>query len=52
MIQKGLVFGRGKEDPFYNFNYNDLNRLGKGDIFHLEPGRQDQNIDDILRIGM
>jgi SNF2 family DNA or RNA helicase len=52
VIQKGLVFNRGKEDPFSNINFNDFSRLGKGDIVHLEPGRQDQTIEEILSLGV
>ncbi len=44
VIQKGLVFGRGKDDPFSNVNFNYLSRLGKGDIIHLETERRDQTI--------
>jgi ATP-dependent DNA helicase len=44
VIQRGAVFGKKKEDPFANMNYNNLSKLGKGDIFHLEPEENDQTI--------
>lgn len=35
VIQKGALFGRTKEDPFSNIDYNKLSTLGKGDIYRL-----------------
>lgn len=35
VIQKGAMFGRSKEDPFSNLNFNHLSKLGKGEIFRL-----------------
>lgn len=50
VIQRGAVFGRTK-DPLDNINFNHLSRLGKGDIFHLEPLENEQTIEEILALG-
>lgn len=36
VIQKGSFFGKKKDNPFSNINYNSLAKLGKGDIFRLQ----------------
>lgn len=51
VIQRGAVFGRGKDDPLASLNFNHLSKLGKGDIFHLEPTQNDQTIEEILALG-
>ena len=45
VVQKGRFIGKKKkDDPFANFNYNSMAKLGKGDIFRLKPSEIDYSI--------
>ena len=52
VIQQGGFMAKKKvEDPFKNFNIQQLANLGKGDIFRLKVDKSDKNIEEILAIG-